>query len=134
MERRFSEVRVWVNGTFDVLHIGHIRLLEFASTIGKVRVGIDTDERVKLLKGDKRPFNRLDDRIEFLKSIKFVNSVVSFNTDFELIQEITNWKPDYIVIGSDYKDKKIIGGDLAEIIYFNRLEDYSTTKILENND
>ncbi len=51
MERRFSEIRVWVNGTFDVLHIGHIRLLEFASKYGKVRVGVDSDDRVKLLKG-----------------------------------------------------------------------------------
>ncbi len=131
MEGRFSDIRVWVNGTFDVLHIGHIRLLEFASKYGKVRVGVDSDDRVKLFKGENRPFNKLSDRIQFLKSIKFVESVVSFNSDLELRDQIKSWKSDLIIIGSDYKDKKIIGSDLAEIIYFDRLEDYSTTKILE---
>ncbi len=131
MERGFSEIRVWVNGTFDVLHIGHIRLLEFASKYGKVGVGVDSDDRVKLLKGKNRPFNKLEDRIQFLKSIRFVESVVSFNSDLELREQIKSWGSDYIIIGSDYKDKKIIGSDLAEIIYFDRLEDYSTTKILE---
>ncbi len=131
MERRFSEIRVWVNGTFDVLHIGHIRLLEFASKYGKVRVGVDSDDRVKLLKGKNRPFNKLEDRIQFLKSIRFVESVVSFNSDLELREQIKSWNSDYIIIGSDYKDKMIIGSDLSEVIYFDRLEDYSTTKILE---
>ncbi len=130
MERRFSEIRVWVNGTFDVLHIGHIRLLEFASKYGKVRVGVDSDDRVKLLKGKNRPFNKLEDRIQFLKSIRFVESVVSFNSDLELREQIKSWNSDYIIIGSDYKDKMIIGSDLSEVIYFDRLEDYSTTKIL----
>lgn len=131
MERRFSEIKVWVNGTFDVLHIGHIRLLEFASKYGKVRVGVDSDDRVKLLKGENRPFNKLEDRIQFLKSIRFVESVVSFNSDLELREQIQSWNSDYIIIGSDYKDKMIIGSDLSEVIYFDRLEDYSTTKILE---
>jgi cytidyltransferase-like protein len=39
--------KIWVNGTFDVLHIGHIKLLEYASTLGSVRVGIDSDNRVR---------------------------------------------------------------------------------------
>jgi len=64
-------MKVWVNGTFDVLHIGHIRLLEFAHKYGKLRVGVDTDERVKSFKGDSRPFNTLEDRIRFLESIKY---------------------------------------------------------------
>ncbi len=131
MERRFSEIRVWVNGTFDVLHIGHIRLLEFASMYGKVRVGVDSDERVKSLKGIERPFNKLNDRIKFLESIRYVDSVVSFTNETELRQQIQNWNSDYIIIGSDYKDKIIIGSDLSKIIFFDRLEDYSTTKILE---
>jgi D-beta-D-heptose 7-phosphate kinase/D-beta-D-heptose 1-phosphate adenosyltransferase len=64
-----KELRVWVNGTFDVLHRGHIELLEYASKFGKVRVGIDTDERVKQLKGDSRPINRWSDREYLLKNI-----------------------------------------------------------------
>ncbi len=132
MERKFSEVRVWVNGTFDVLHIGHIKLLEFASTLGKVRVGIDTDDRVKRLKGENRPINKLKDRLEFLNSIKYVDSVVDFSTDEELIKGIKEWNPEYLVIGSDYKDKNIIGGDLTKVIFFDRIQDFSTTKIINS--
>jgi D-beta-D-heptose 7-phosphate kinase/D-beta-D-heptose 1-phosphate adenosyltransferase len=78
MEGRFTEVKVWVNGTFDVLHIGHIKLLEFASQFGEIRVGIDTDERVKQFKGELRPINNINDRIFFMNSIKYVNISFSF--------------------------------------------------------
>ena len=71
MERGQSEpLRVWVNGTFDVLHRGHIELLEFASSLGLVKVGLDTDERVKQLKGESRPVNTLEDRMFFISKIK----------------------------------------------------------------
>lgn len=73
-------MRVWVNGTFDVLHIGHIYLLEFPSQFGTLRVGIDTDLRVKELKGNDRPFNNQMDRKKMLESLKFVNDVVLFNS------------------------------------------------------
>jgi D-beta-D-heptose 7-phosphate kinase/D-beta-D-heptose 1-phosphate adenosyltransferase len=123
---------VWVNGTFDVLHVGHIRLLKLASTFGKVRVGIDSDDRIKKLKGPERPFNTMNVRKEMLESLVYVDSVVIFNDDYSLVNEIKNWNSKTMVIGSDYKNKKIIGGDLFEnIIYFDRLSDYSTTKILE---
>ena len=123
---------VWINGTFDVLHVGHIRLLKLASTFGKVRVGIDSDDRIKKLKGPERPFNTMNVRKEMLESLVYVDSVVIFNDDYSLVNEIKNWNSKTMVIGSDYKNKKIIGGDLFEnIIYFDRLSDYSTTKILE---
>jgi cytidyltransferase-like protein len=69
-------MRVWVNGTFDVLHIGHIELLKFASVFGKVRVGIDTDLRVKQFKGDGRPVNTWEDRTKLMDSIRYVYDVV----------------------------------------------------------
>jgi D-beta-D-heptose 7-phosphate kinase/D-beta-D-heptose 1-phosphate adenosyltransferase len=133
MEGRFSEIRVWVNGTFDVLHIGHIKLLEFASQFGEVRVGIDTDERVKKLKGELRPINTIKDRIDFMNSIKYVNSSVSFSTDEELCDRIKEWNTDIIVVGNDYKDKKVIGSHLVkEVIFFEKIDDYSSTKIIES--
>jgi len=133
MERRFSKVKVWVNGTFDVLHIGHIKLLEFASKFGEVRVGIDTDERVKQFKGDLRPINNINDRIDFMNSIKYVNSSVSFSTDEELCNRIKEWNADIIVVGSDYRYKKVIGSNFVKkVIFFDKLDGYSSTKIIEN--
>ena len=132
MEGRFTKVRVWINGTFDVLHIGHIKLLEFASQFGEVRVGIDTDERVKKLKGELRPINTIKDRIDFMNSIKYVNSSVSFSTVEELCDRIKEWNTDIIVVGNDYKDKKVIGSHLVkEVIFFEKIDGYSSTKIIE---
>jgi len=124
-------VKVWVNGSFDVLHIGHIRLLEYASVLGSVKVGIDTDSRIKKFKGENRPFNSLEDRAEFLRSIKYIDSVDVFDTDERLIDIIKQYQPDYMVIGSDYKDKPIVGEEyIKEIVYFDRIKDKSTTNIL----
>ena len=133
MEGRFSKVKVWVNGTFDVLHIGHIKLLEFASQFGEVRVGLDTDERVKKFKGEFRPINNISDRIEFMNSIKYVNSSVSFSTDKELCDRIKEWNSDIIIVGSDYKNKNVIGSHLVkEVIFFDKIDGHSSTKIIEN--
>lgn len=124
-------MRIWVNGTFDVLHLGHIRLLEHAASLGELLVGIDTDERVKKLKGDSRPFNNLSERTEFLKSLKSVKNVVSYTTDEELIEHIKNWKTDIMVKGSDWKGGIIIGGEyVKDIVYFDVVSGKSTTKIL----
>ena len=124
-------MKVWVNGTFDVLHIGHIRLLEYAHSFGDVRVGIDNDDRISQMKGKDRPFNNLGRRMEFLNAIKYVNDVVAFSTDEELVQKIKDYDPDIMVIGSDYKNKPIIGSEFPKkIVYFERIEDLSTTKIL----
>lgn len=125
--------RVWVNGTFDILHIGHIKLLEFASSFGTLRVGIDTDERVRERKGENRPYNCLEDRIQFMNSIRFVDSVVSFDSDETLIQQIKEWKPDIMVIGNDYNYEQIIGAQfIPKIEIFNKLSGFSTSNILKN--
>jgi D-beta-D-heptose 7-phosphate kinase/D-beta-D-heptose 1-phosphate adenosyltransferase len=129
-------MKVWVNGTFDVLHIGHLKLLEFASSFGELRVGIDTDKRVKELKSPDRPFNTTEDRKHFLESLKFVKDVVVFDSRQELIDLVKEYQPDYMVIGDDYKDQPVYGSEHAkQLIFFKKLPKYSTTKILnyENN-
>lgn len=124
-------MKVWVNGTFDVLHRGHIELFKYAYGFGDVRVGIDTDERVKKLKGEDRPVNKFEDRKTLLESIKYIDSVVSFNSDKELEEEIKRWNSKIIVIGSDYKNKTIIGSHLFDnIIYFDRIKEFSSTNII----
>ena len=127
-------MKVWVNGTFDVLHRGHIELFKYAYGFGDVRVGIDYDERVKSLKGINRPVNTFEDRKCLLESIKYIDSVVGFISDEELENEIKKWNSNIMVIGSDYKDKKIIGSHLFEnIIYFDRIVNYSSTKIISHD-
>ena len=125
--------KIWINGTFDVLHIGHIRLMLHGASLGTLRVGIDTDERVRSKKGVERPFNTLADRMEFVSSIRGVDSVVSFGTDDELIERIKEWGPDILVIGNDYKYHQIIGVEyVPKIEFFDKIEGFSTTKILKN--
>jgi D-beta-D-heptose 7-phosphate kinase/D-beta-D-heptose 1-phosphate adenosyltransferase len=125
-------MRIWVNGAFDILHIGHIKLLKHAAAMGYLRVGIDTDERIKELKGPGRPFNSFKDRMEMLSSLRFVDEVVGFGSEQELIDEIKLYQPDVMVIGSDYRNKRIVGSEfINKIVYFDRVENMSTTSILE---
>jgi D-beta-D-heptose 7-phosphate kinase/D-beta-D-heptose 1-phosphate adenosyltransferase len=127
--------KVWVNGTFDVLHIGHIKLLEYASTLGTVRVGIDTDSRVREKKGGGRPYNGIEDRMEFIRSIRFVDSVVSFDSDNTLIDNIKEWEPDILVIGDDYRHQPIIGIEyVPQVMFFEKIKDKSSTNILNHGN
>lgn len=126
-------MRIWVNGTFDVLHIGHLRLIQYANSFGDVRVGIDKDIRVKELKGDNRPINNWFDRVEMMRSIKYVDSVVGFSTDEELREEIKKWGADIMIVGSDYKNKPVIGSELVkEVLFFDIIGNHSTTKIISH--
>jgi cytidyltransferase-like protein len=123
--------RIWINGCFDILHRGHIELINFASSYGIVRVGIDTDDRVKKLKGQNRPFNTIADRVYVVKNIKGVDSVEAFYTEEELEYCIKKWNPKYIIVGDDYKNKKVVGSQYCEeVIYFKKIKGYSTSKIL----
>lgn len=126
-------MKIWVNGTFDVIHRGHIELLTEAAKYGDLIVGIDTDERVSILKGPTRPLHSLSDRMYLISKIKGVSKVVSFNSDEELIQHVASISPDYMMVGSDYRGKTVIGSEHAkELIFFNRVEGYSSTKIMNH--
>ena len=125
---------VWINGCFDVLHYGHFQLIQYAARIGgKLVIGIDSDERVKQLKGEDRPFHTQQQREYNLNQIRGVGKVIVFHTEDELRETLKRLKPDVFVIGSDYMDKPIIGGEFAkEIRFFDRIEGFSTTKLLDN--
>lgn len=128
-------MRIWLNGCFDVLHIGHIELLEHAKKLGGyVLVGLDSDERVKELKGDDRPINPIEHRIKMIESLKFVDDVVTFNTDDDLRDILYIYQPDIILIGDEYRNKEIIGSEYArDVVFFEKKNDISTTKILNKN-
>lgn len=124
---------VWVNGCFDVLHIGHIKLLNYAKSLGEfLIVGIDSDERVRKNKGKDRPFNNQGNRLEMLSALKCVDTVVIFDSDDVLIKLIQFLKPEHMVVGEEYK-QRVIGGEYAKNLhYFKRIPDYSSTNIINN--
>ena len=126
-----KEKRIWVNGTFDVLHVGHVKMLQYASSLGFLKVGIDTDKRVKELKGPDRPFNNTRDRAIMLSALRCVDYVVAFDSREEMIELIKEYQPDIMIVGDDYRDKEVIGSEYAkELIFYNKISGYSTTKIL----
>lgn len=122
-----------MTGTFDVLHRGHIEVLKYAKSLGdKLIVAVDTDDRVKRLKGISRPIYNLEDRISMLLAIRYVDNVVTFDSDEDLINLIRQTNPDVLLAGSDWKDKPGIGREYAkQVAYFDRIEPYSTTNTIE---
>ena len=105
---------VFTNGCFDLLHTGHVSLLEQARKLGDMLiVAINTDESVRKLKGPTRPLNTEHDRALVLGALGCVDAVVMFGEDtpLELIKAV---KPDVLVKGADYSKDKVVGGDVVE--------------------
>ena len=132
----FGQKIIWTNGCFDILHRGHIELFKYAKSLGdKLYVGIDTDEKVKKDKGKSRPINKLEDRKFLLESIKYIDKVFTFNDKKDLESLVKMSEPDIMVIGSDWKNKKVIGEQYTKkLVFFDRVGEYSTTKIINNYD
>ena len=124
----------FVNGTFDILHPGHIRLLNYAKSLGdRLFVAIDSDSRVSELKGKLRPINPASERKEMLLALKSVDEVEIFSSDDELRMWIKQIRPYIMVVGSDYKDKEVIGCEFARhLVFYDRIEQYSTTKKIQS--
>ena len=127
-------VKVFVNGSFDLLHTGHLDLLYYAKSLGDhLHVSIDTDERIRYNKGYDRPVNPLHIRKSIMQSLKPVNSVSVFGSDEELINTMRAVSPDIMVKGSDWRGKRVIGEEYCgKVIFYERVNDESTTKIIED--
>jgi D-beta-D-heptose 7-phosphate kinase/D-beta-D-heptose 1-phosphate adenosyltransferase len=127
--------RVFVNGTFDIIHLGHLKLLEYARSFPNsyVLVLTDSDRRIKELKGTNRPVNTEYERCSMLFALKYVDQVETFDTDQELIDLIKGFEPDVMVKGSDYRGKPIIGAECCkEIKFYDRVKNYSTTNKIQD--
>lgn len=123
---------VFTNGCFDGgLTAGHIECLKFAKQQGdKLIVAINSDESIKKLKGQERPFVPLDQRIKIVAALEFVDYVVSFKEDtpIELIKSI---RPDILVKGGDYDPKSVVGNELAEVRICPKYDCLSTSQKAE---
>ena len=100
---------VFTNGCFDLLHVGHIRYLSNAKKLGDfLIVGLNSDESVKILKGQNRPINQFEDRAMLLSALRSVDLVIKFEeqTPENLINKVV---PDVLVKGGDYDIEDIAG-------------------------
>jgi D-beta-D-heptose 7-phosphate kinase/D-beta-D-heptose 1-phosphate adenosyltransferase len=125
----------FTNGCFDLLHIGHLELLENARKLGDILiVGLNSDDSVRRLKGPQRPINTQLDRARILAALEVVDYVVIFNEDtpLELIQTI---KPDFLIKGGDYRPDAIVGSEFVEsyggkVIVFPLVRGKSTSDLI----
>ena len=135
-ERVGRKTVAFTNGCFDVMHAGHIHLLQTAACHwgDVVIVGVNTDAGVKQLKGPERPIMSYDDRVFMVSSLRFVDAVVGFEENpYELIVAIS---PDVLIKGAEYEEDDIIGAELVKarggkVVRFPMIRDLSTTQIAE---
>jgi D-beta-D-heptose 7-phosphate kinase/D-beta-D-heptose 1-phosphate adenosyltransferase len=126
--------RIFTNGTFDVLHPGHVALLRYAASLGDyLLVALDSDERIAARKGPSRPVNSLYARTTLMSALRGVDEVRSFSSDAELEAIVEDYRPSVMVVGSDWRGKRIVGAQYAaRVEYFERTTSDSTSEILNN--
>ncbi len=129
---------VFTNGCFDLLHVGHVRYLSEAASLGEILiVGINSDSSVQKLKGSTRPIQNENDRAEILASLTSVQHTIIFSeeTPKELIQIV---QPDVLVKGGDWSADQIVGSDFVlkhggQVLSLQFVDGKSTTKIIEKS-
>ena len=129
---------VFTNGCFDILHKGHIILLSKASEFGDILViGLNSDDSVKKLKGENRPYQDESSRSLILASLQFVDFVIIFEEDTpqNLIDTIL---PEVLIKGGDYKPEEIVGYDTVksnggEVYCLDFVEGYSSSSIVNKS-
>jgi D-beta-D-heptose 7-phosphate kinase/D-beta-D-heptose 1-phosphate adenosyltransferase len=134
--RTSGEKVVFTNGCFDILHIGHVRYLSAAGAEGDLLViGLNSDDSVRLIKGDKRPIVHQDHRAEVLASLGCVDYVVLFDSPdpLALIQTL---KPDVLVKGADWSEETIVGSEFVKsnggsVVRISLVPKVSTSQIIE---
>ena len=136
--QRWTEDKVvFTNGCFDIFHAGHVTLLNKSKDLGDILiVGLNSDESVKLLKGDKRPINSQEDRAYLLSSMRAVDYVIIFD-DYSVLDLIKFIKPNIITKGGDYTPEQLAedGGNFmkeigGELVIIPITKNTSTTKII----
>ena len=124
---------VWTNGTFDILHPGHMQLFKVARSLGdKVIVATDTDEKIKKDKGDYKPVNDLCYRVAMLEAIKYIDVVLTFGDRKELEGMIQLYNPDILLLGDDWQGGDVVGIEHAKGVRFlPRVGGYASSKTVK---
>ena len=128
----------FANGCFDLLHPGHIFLIKESKKIcDYLIIGLNSDSSVKQLKGDARPIDPENLRIEKLSKLYEVDAIILFSEDTP-IKLLSKIKPDFLIKGDDYKGKKVAGSDIViqnggELKLLKYLDGHSTTNLILNN-
>lgn len=124
---------VFANGCFDVLHVGHLSVIQKARSLfgdeSLVVIAINSDDSVRRLKGHGRPINNAHDRATMLASLVNVDIVLIFDEDDPgfLIKKL---RPDVIVKGAEYAGREIVGSEIAQVVLTEMVEGYSTTALV----
>ena len=135
-QKKLGKKIVFTNGCFDILHVGHLRYLRSARSLGdSLVVALNTDASTKRLKGPSRPVNNERDRAEILSGLECVDYIVFFSEDTpeKLIHSL---KPDFLVKGGDWKKKDIVGSEFVEsyggkVLSLPFVKGFSTTGLLK---
>jgi D-beta-D-heptose 7-phosphate kinase/D-beta-D-heptose 1-phosphate adenosyltransferase len=134
--RKSGKKIVFTNGCFDILHVGHVRYLTAAKSLGDLLVvGLNTDASVRLIKGHKRPIVKQDQRAEVLAGLGCVDYVILFDEPdpLALIQTL---KPDVLVKAEDWPEEHIIGAEFVksnggDVVRISLVPEASTSKIIQ---
>lgn len=126
----------FTNGCFDILHTGHLSLLQSARThCDRLIVALNSDASIQRLKGSQRPVNSLNERAKLIAAIRYVDAVIAFDEDtpLNLIQQI---KPHILIKGADYYGKEVVGQDIVEhyngkVILAELQKGFSTTALID---
>lgn len=137
LEKLEGKTLVFTNGVFDLLHAGHIQLLEFAKGSGDYLIlGINDDASVKRFKGPTRPIHPLEERMEILAALMYVDFIIPFaeDTPLELINALH--RVDVLVKGGDYKPHEVVGREEVEsaggkLLLFDFRTHTSTTDLVK---
>jgi D-beta-D-heptose 7-phosphate kinase/D-beta-D-heptose 1-phosphate adenosyltransferase len=123
---------VFTNGCFDIIHSAHIKLLNYAKSLGKILVvGLNSDASIRRLKGSERPINNETERCELLANLGMVDYIILFDEDtpYTILSYL---RPKIMVKGGDYEKDQVIGSEFAQqVALFNYIENSSTTNIVQ---
>lgn len=130
--RTAGKIKGFVASTFDLMHPGYIKMFKDAKTVCEHFICAIQSDPTTERPNKNRPVQTLEERIMVLEAIKYVDEIVTYETEDELLALLKTIKPDVRILGTDYKGRPFTGDDLDIEIYFHkRNHDWSTSSLRE---